>query len=651
MTEFRIIQKRGKILAIIFAFICISFVARAVEIQIVKHKAFKEYADSQQKSSMPLKSKRGAIYDCRDRLLAYDMETKSYTVNPKYMKNKAKEAAKLSQITGKSKSYWLKKFKKHPGFLYVARRVTPKKQGKFEKINVETFKARVESIRVYPFEDLASEVIGRTDTDNHGVSGLEKQYDDILSGSDGRSIFLRDAYGREIASWEHTIIEPVDGCDIYLTIDLDFQQIVEEELKWMLDSSEALNGSAVFLDLEDGGVVACATVERGDISFGRCRSIVDRNEPGSTAKLIPLAAVFQAGIFEPSDIINVEGGRFKIGRHIVRDDHAYDSLRCDEIGIYSSNIGVSKLGLEAGSDLIYKTLITFGFGEKTGIDFPGEVSSLVYKPEKWTDHFLANVCFGYGIAATGLQIARAYGAVAAGGNLFRPYFVSKMITNDGEDKTINSRKVVRKALDKRTCEKLDRIFRDVVLLGTAQKANSKICLIAGKTGTALRTKREGRGYDRKRSLASFAGYFPADNPRYVGVVMFDEPKTSIYGGVVSAPVFRNISQRFVSLPRNNMLVRNSDENRETRYAYRADKTSKNPAPITATFANIKNNYAYNETLDLLPDFSGKTIRDACRIANSIGLKCTITGSGTVIYQEPNPGTKIENISELHLIGK
>ena len=133
--------------------------------------------------------------------------------------------------------------------------------------------------------------------------------------------------------------------------------------------------------------------------------------------------------------------------------------------------------------------------------------------------------------------------------------------------------------------------------------------------------------------------------------MFDEPKTSIYGGEVSAPVFRNISQRFVSLPRNNMLVRNSDENQETRYVYLADKTLKNPEPITATFANIKNNYAFDEALDLLPDFRGKTIRDACRIANSIGLICTISGSGTVIYQEPNPGTKIENISELHLSGK
>lgn len=653
MTELKNVRRRGRLISFIFVVLGIIFLARAVELQIIKHGTFREYADSQQKSSMLLKSKRGSILDCRGRLLAYDMEVKSYSVNPRYMANPNKEAAKLSRITGKSKSYWKRQFKDHPGFLYVARRIVQKSQSKYEKAGIQTLKSRVESVRVYPYRDLASEVIGRTDIDNYGVSGLEVYYEDILAGRDGRSIYLRDAYGNEITSWEHTIVEPVDGSDIWLTLDVDFQQIVEEELRRMLDSSGALYGSAVFMDLETGGVTACAAIERGNVSFQRCRSIVDRNEPGSTAKIIPLAAVFQEGIFEPNDIINVEGGRFSLGRHIIRDDHPYDTLRCDEIGIYSSNIGVSKMGLAAGSDLIYRTLLRFGFGEKTGVDFPGEVSGLVYKPEKWTEHFLANICFGYGISVSGIQIVRAYAAVANGGELLKPFFASRMASPEGDVKTLNVKTMERRILDKKTRDILNDIFCGVVREGTARKANDHFCAIAGKTGTALRIKKEGRGYDPRKSLASFVGYFPSDNPRYAGIVMFDEPEISIYGGEVSAPVFKTIVRRFISLPRNNALVKSGDESEQD--GQQLTHVSAGEPEVfpkaEVMYTSVKEVFASNDPGKMLPDFRGKTIRDAYRAARSLGLKCEIYGSGVVEYQKPAPGVIIDGVGKLLLYGK
>ncbi|UCE65009.1 MAG: transpeptidase family protein [Candidatus Zixiibacteriota bacterium] len=653
MTDFRTLRRRGRLIRAVFIIIGLVFLARSVEVQIFKHNTFKEYADSQQKSSMLLKSKRGSILDCRNRLLAYDMEVKSYSVNPGYMKNSGQEALKLSRLTGKSKSYWIKKFKKHPGFLYITRGVSQKDQSRYEDAGIETLKSRVETVRIYPYKDLASEVIGRTDTDNCGVSGLEMYYEDILAGSDGQSIYLRDVYGNEVTNWEHTIVEPMDGSDICLTLDLDFQQIVEEELRWMLDSSKALYGSAVFMDLETGGVAACATIEKGKVSFQRCRGIVDRNEPGSTAKIIPLAAVFREGIFEPNDIINVEGGRFNLGRHVIRDDHPYDTLRCDEIGIHSSNIGVSKMGLAAGSDLIYKMLLRFGFGEKTGVDFPGEISGLIHKPEKWTEHFLANVCFGYGVAVSGLQTVRAYAAIANGGELLRPFFAEKMISPEGSEKTLNAKVVERNILDKRTRDILNDIFYGVVREGTARRADDRLCAIAGKTGTALRIKKEGHGYDPHRSLASFVGYFPADNPRYAGIVMYDEPRTSIYGGEVSAPVFRKIARRFVSLPRNSALVKGGIENQQeesrlTRISHGDFGTS--PKAETR-YASVKDVFAANNPESMLPDFRGKTIRDAYRAARSLGLKCAIYGSGIVEYQKPAPGIIIDRVDELILYGK
>ncbi|MEE9553775.1 MAG: penicillin-binding protein 2, partial [candidate division Zixibacteria bacterium] len=455
MVDIRKIRNRGKVLIVVLSITGIVFTARAVQIQIIQHSKFTAYADSQQKSAMPLKARRGSIYDSRGKVLAYDLEVKTYTINPKFITAKSDASRKLAKLTNKSSSRWLREFRKHPGYLVVASKVPQSRHSDFESSGIETLRSRVETVRVYPYNGLGIEVIGRTNTDGVGVSGLEKQYDNLLSGIDGRSVYLRDARGNEVASWEQTIIEPENGNDIHLALDIDFQQIIADELSAMLDSSGSIWGTAIFIDVETGGVLACATLEREKPKFPRCRGIVDMNEPGSTAKIMPLVTVFQAGIFEPDDIIDVEGGRFNIGRRVIRDDHPRDSLRCDEVGIYSSNIGVSKMGIAAGSELIYRTLVQFGFGTKTGIDFPGESPGILYRPEKWNEHLLANICFGYGITVTGIQMAAAYGIIASGGELKKPYFASRMTSPDGTEEILNSKRVVRKVLNDRTLEIVD----------------------------------------------------------------------------------------------------------------------------------------------------------------------------------------------------
>ena len=650
MVDIRKIRKRSRIILAFIILIGAVFGLRAAQVQILQHGKYAAYADSQQRSAMTLKAKRGSIYDIQGRLLAYDVEVKTYTVNPRYMKDKSSEAGKLAKLTGKSVSYWMRKFKDHPGYLVAASRAPQNKESQFEKSKIETLRYRAETERVYPYNGLAAEVIGRTDTDNKGVSGLEKYYDDILSGADGSSVYLRDARGTEVTSWEHTIIEPINGNDLYLALDIDFQQIVADELTVMLDSSRALWGTAVFLDVETGGVLACATVEREALKFPRCRSIVDMNEPGSTAKIMPLVTVFRTGLFEPDDVINVEGGRFNIGRRVIRDDHPYDYLRCDEIGVYSSNIGVSKMGLKAGSELIYKTLMQFGFGAKTGIDFPGEVTGDLCKPDSWNDHLLANICFGYGMTVSGVQMAAAYGIIAGGGELKKPYFASKMISPNGDIGILNAKRVVRKALEYDTIEIIHGILLDVVRKGTAQKAGEEYSLVAGKTGTALRVKKEGRGYDASRSLASFAGYFPAAAPRVVGIVMFDEPKSSIYGGDVCAPVFKKVAIRYSSLPRNYVMLSSAPPRPDTADPKEAGDNEQ--ADILAMADEIQEDVVVEETTDdsILPDFKGQTIRDAMREARRLGLNCQVVGSGVVREQEPSPGAAISKGANLLLTG-
>jgi cell division protein FtsI (penicillin-binding protein 3) len=651
-SELTSLRKRGRLIVVFLVLVGSIFVARAVQIQIIQHGKYARYAESQQQSAMPLKAKRGAIYDCEGRALAYDMETRTYTVNPGYMGSPDKEARRLARLTGKSMSYWKRKFRQHPGYLVVASCVPQEKESSFDESGIETLRWRPETVRVYPYGDLAGEILGRRGVDEVGLSGLEKQYNDVLSGVDGSSIYLRDARGKVVTAWEHTIVEPRDGSDIYLALDIDLQQIVEGELREMLRTSGSLWGSAIFLDLETGGILACATVEKSKPRYARCRNIVDMNEPGSTLKIIPLACVFQAGLFEPDDIVNVEGGRFNIGRRSIRDDHPYDSLRCDEIGIYSSNIGASKLGIASGGERIYRTLVRFGFGARTSVDFPGESPGSLQKPDSWSDHLLANICFGYGVAATGIQLVSAYGAIASGGDLLKPFFASRLVRPDGKRETLNSRTVVRKVLDGRTVRIMNDILRDVVERGTAVRARDNFCLIAGKTGTALRLKKEGRGYDHRRSLASFAGYFPDDGPRLVGYIMFDEPETSIYGGEVAAPVMKDIARRYLSLPKNSYLVAARDDNLISDLSSHMSEPGEArilPASVTRVLEPEEDRIADVER-SYLPDFRGKTMREALLTLRALGLEFRIIGSGLVKSQSPAPGVSLTRVESVELVG-
>ncbi len=645
------VNKNGRVIIFVIGLFWVIFVLRAVQVQIVEAKKYSDYADSQHKTTMPLAARRGTIYDRNGQILAYDVEAKSYALSPRHISNKPAAAAKLAQITDSTAAFWMQQFAKRPRYLLVDRQVSPQRAFEYDNSGIETLKARAETKRNYTYNSLAFEIIGRTDPDKKGISGLESYYDSLLAGKDGQSIYLCDAYGREVTSQEHTLVSPVNGSDIYLTLDLNLQQIVENELQMKLDSCQAKWGSAIFMDLQTGGILACATLEGNRQKFRRCRAIADENEPGSTAKLIPLATVFQEGIKDPDDEVNVENGKYSYAGHIIRDDHKHDILNCKEIGIYSSNIGAAKLGITAGADLIYKYLVKFGFGARTGIDFPAETPGTLRKPETWSNHELAITCFGYGFTASSLQLACAYGAAARGGELLKPYFASMVVPPDGTERILNSRTVVRKVLEPRTMRILDGIFRDVVQMGTATKAIDDLCLIAGKTGTALRTKENGRGYESGKALATFAGYFPADDPRIVGVIMYDSPHGSIYGGEISAPVFRRIARRYATLPHSDILMRSNPKSRnEFQMARPADEARVIPLAQRRTITRPETKKK-TPIIGGFHDFLGLTMRDAATIATNMGIKPVINGSGTVISQNPPAGMDTSGVKTVELVGE
>jgi cell division protein FtsI (penicillin-binding protein 3) len=619
------------LLKIIFAVVFLVFIGRLVWLQGFQRPRFLEAALSQQNLSIEIQAKRGTIYDRYERVLAQDIDSYSYYCVPGKIRNKADFAKTLTSILGGSD--WYTKLANHSKFLWVARKTTPEIQAKLDNSGLDTLYRVIEPRRVYPSGDLALSLLGRVDIDNIGLSGLEKHYQNILCGQNGKMQLMRDARGRSYQFSEEPIAKPVNGSCITTTIDLDLQQIAEQELAEALKENNAKFGLAIFENIATGEILACATLDSTGLPDKRNRPICDQYEPGSTFKIVTVGAALGSGRFTPETIVNVENGKYRVGDKIIRDDHSYSSLSVEDIVVHSSNIGAAKLGLALGDDQIYKAIKEAGFTMPLGIDFPGEASGSINNLD-WRAHYLANVCFGHGVAATPLQMMSLYGSVASGGQLYRPFLGREIIYDDGHREPLNHVQVMRNIFPTKIASTISGFLRGVVTKGTATKADSGVVTIAGKTGTALKLAEGGRGYDHRKSRASFVGYFPAVMPQVAGIIVFDEPKSSRYGGEVSAPVFKRIAERYSVLPSKLPSLYASGGIIEDRSKPPKDQPHKDSVRVM----NVKaQTIAYTIEEGGVPDFKGLTLRSALALAKKSGLKCDFEGSGVVIEQLPAAG--------------
>ncbi|HEX2385894.1 MAG TPA: penicillin-binding protein, partial [Candidatus Binatia bacterium] len=353
----------------------------------------------------------------------------------------------------------------------------------------------------------------------------------------------------------------------------------------------------------------------------RDRAVTDSFEPGSTFKTILAASALEEGVVGKEDLFFCENGKYAYGGKIIHDTHEHGWLPFAKIIQYSSNIGVTKVAEKLGKERYAKTIEKFGFGQPTGIDLPGEASGAVRRPEKWATIDLATHAYGQGIAVTPIQLVMAYGAVANGGFLMRPFVVKRAVGADGRVLWENQPHVVRRVVSEATASTLTSILKGVVDEGgTGVLASVDGFEVAGKTGTAQ--KAEHGVYTRKR-VASFVGFVPADQPRLVMAVILDEPETSVYGGTVAAPTFRNIAaatlQRLAVLP---------------------DKTTPQPAAAVLQEAAVNKLPRKPEReigADGVPDFVGLSLREAVEKARAMKIKVEMRGNGYVVKQSPGPG--------------
>jgi cell division protein FtsI (penicillin-binding protein 3) len=422
------------------------------------------------------------------------------------------------------------------------------------------------------------------------------------------------------------------GSDLQLTLDPSIQHLAERELEASVTKYRAKAGIAVVVEPFSGEILALAnyplfnpnSFSRQSSEQRRNRAVTDSFEPGSTFKTILAAAALEEGVVGKEDLFYCEYGKYPFAGRVIHDTHEYGWLPFAKIIQYSSNIGVTKVAEKLGKDRYYKTIEKFGFGQSTGVDLPGEAAGSARPAAKWAAIDLATHAYGQGISVTPIQLVMAYGAVANGGFLMRPFLVRRAIGPDGRVLWENQPHVVRRVISETTARTLTSILKGVVDEGgTGVMASVEGFEVAGKTGTAQKPDPARGGYSKKR-VASFIGFVPADDPRLVMLVIVDEPETSVYGGTVAAPAFRNIAavslQRLVVAP---------------------DKTPSRPLPALqpASFTRIarKIGPAREDGAPEVPDFIGLSLREAIEKARTLKIKVEMRGNGYVIKQAPAPG--------------
>ena len=545
-------RKRGLVLITIvfFGFAVILF--RLVDLMVVDHEKLSKRAAQQYMREKTLHPHRGVIWDRTMKEMAANIETGSLYAMPSKMEDTrslTRNISPLIKVSSKKLNRTLLK-KKKKDFIWLERKMDLDKVRKInllkQKHNYNALGFLSESKRYYPKKRIASHLLGFTNIDNKGIAGIELQYDTYLRGEVRNISVGTDARGNRLFN---EVKEAVSGNSLLLTIDERIQYIVERELAGAMKKWKAKAAVAVMMEPATGEILAMANRPNYDPNSAgtsksyerRNRSLTDLFEPGSTFKTILAAAALEEGIVRFNDEYDVSKGYIVVGGKRISDLHRNDILTFQEVIQRSSNVGAVQIGMELGGKKYYKYIRDFGFGEKTGIDFPGEIRGILRAPSDWSGTSLAALSIGQEIGVTPLQILRAYAAIANGGELMRPYIVSDIISPNGQIIKRLSPRVERRIISRKTAAQVTDILKTVVEEGgTATKAYIQGNLVAGKTGTAQIFDHKKKRYSRDKHISSFVGFVPADDPRLALIVIIYEPKGGSYGGVVAAPVFKNI---------------------------------------------------------------------------------------------------------------
>ncbi|APG25356.1 MAG: penicillin-binding transpeptidase domain-containing protein [Syntrophotalea acetylenica] len=623
-----------------FTLFFLAIVGRGFWLQVIDADATAARARKQYKRIVPLTPKRGGIFDRNGAELARSISIDSVFAEPLRIEDVDGTVRALSRLLGQSSGTLRKKLTSNRSFVWLKRKMQPEQSARIRGLKLPGIAFTKEHQRFYPNGHLAAQLLGFTGLDPRGLEGLERFYDSQLQGQEGFLVAAKDGRRKGMGASDKVIQGGSDGNSLYLTVDRNLQYLAEKELAKALQENKARAGCVVIVDPASGDILAMANQPtynpnafgRFPASSRRNRAVCDEFEPGSTLKVFLVAAALNENLVRPEQLINCENGAYRVGGMTIHDHHPHDILSVADVLRLSSNIGSAKIGKILERRRYFDYLRKFGFGDRTGIDFPGEATGQLRKPELWFEGDLAAVSFGQGMTVTALQLARATAAIANGGLLMHSGLVRQIVNDHGEVVQRNEPRVLRRVVSEQVAGRIRGLMELVTRDGgTGTLASVPGYRVAGKTGTAQKVDPVTGGYSADKRVASFVGFAPVENPRLVIMVMVDEPRSQVYGGLVAAPVFSRIAGqalRYLGVPPSEaeMDPPLPPETMETREAI--------------TTGEVQTLQVSEKGLPVMPQCFGMSCRQVLQFMDRLGLNIRIRGSGRVVDQFPNPGETI-----------
>ncbi len=561
-------RTRALIACLLLAGCFTAFSARLVHLQVTMHDSYAAHAAEKHVNRQTIYARRGAIRDIHGEPLAQNEPVRTVVADATLIKDREEIAAVLAPVLQLPKAQLLEKLsrvvfskaqnKRMPAPYIVLKKEVPEDVATGLANQLAERKLRgvffeQDTTRVYPNGAMLCHILGFVNGENVGVDGVERTMESFLRGHDGYRYIERDRTGKEIVPYRGQEKEARNGCNVRLTIDMGLQNIVEQELDAAIKQFRPKSATVVLMHPKTGAILALANRPHFNLNVQdnvasdhrRNRAITDMVEPGSTFKIVTTAAALTERIVRPTTFINCENGYYSAVR--LHDTHPYPELTVNDVLVKSSNIGSAKLAIQLGDQKFYEYVRRFGFGERSGVNLPGEISGIVHPPHRWSKLTITRMPMGQEVTATPLQIATAMGAIANGGRLMMPQIVQEIVDEHGHSVTQFPPQEVRRVASKEATDAVRSALLEVVSpKGTASLARVAGFKVCGKTGTAQKYDEKTRLPMHDKYVVSFAGFMPAEDPAFVALVLLDEAQVSRdknYGGLVAAPIFSRIGEK------------------------------------------------------------------------------------------------------------
>lgn len=559
--RFRAFRPRLALVVLMFALWGLVLAGRAVHLQVVRSDELAAMARQQSQRTIPVQGQRGPILDREGNRLALSLLADSFFARPAQVRNPARTAFRLARVLDVPRAELEARLRSDRAFVWLRRQVPPDTAAAVDALALAGIGRTREYNRVYPNRELGAALLGFTGVDNQGLEGLEYAYDSVLQGAESLRVVDTDALGRTVLTGRTAF--PDKGGSIRLTLHPGLQQIAEDALERAVTEHEARRGTALALHSRTGEILAVAhapgynpnAYQAYDKEAYFNRAVTSGYEPGSTMKVITAAVALEEDVATPESLFYCEEGAWEHYDSKIHDTSPHGWLTVGNIIRVSSNICAAKMAMLMPPRLFHEYITRFGFGRRAGLftapdgsRLAGEAEGYVLPAKDWTPVDQAAMGFGHGLLVSPLQLGLAVNAIGIGGELLEPVLVREVRDSQGEVVRRGRRRVVRRVISQETAASVRAMMEAVVHEGgSGTRAAVPGYRVAGKTGTTELYDIEARGYSDTQHIASFAGFVPADDPALTIVVMVQAPKTGRYGGIVAAPVFREIAERGLPL--------------------------------------------------------------------------------------------------------